>query len=75
MIECKTTTRKWGNSIGVTLPKEVIDQGNIKENEQITLLIPIKKTNLKELFGTLKGKWKKSAQEIKDETRAELYND
>lgn len=30
-----------------------------------------KKKTLKELFGTLKGKWKKSAQELKDELRKE----
>ena len=28
-----------------------------------------------ELFGTLKGKFKKSTQQMKDELRKELYND
>ena len=35
-----------------------------------------KKNNvLKEAFGIVKGKWKKSVQKIKDELRSELYND
>jgi len=34
-----------------------------------------KSSALKETFGMMKGKWKKSAQEIKDELRKELYDD
>ncbi len=29
--------------------------------------------SIKDTFGMLKGKWNKSAQQIKDETRKELY--
>lgn len=75
MTECETVARRWGNSLGVTLPKEVVEKENIKENEKVTLIVVNKSKNLSQLFGTLKGRWKKSAQQLKDEIRAELYND
>ena len=52
MIECETVTRKWGNSIGITLPKNE----DIKENEKVHVLILKQKTVLKETFGLGKGK-------------------
>ena len=68
MVEIETKTRKWGSSIGVVLPKEVVDEIGIKPNEKIT--IDIKKRPLaKEFFGLLKD-WKRPTQEIKDEMRA-----
>ena len=68
MVEIETKTRKWGSSIGVVLPKNVVDEIGIKPNEKITL--DIKKRHLaKEFFGLLKD-WKRPTQEIKDEARA-----
>ncbi len=38
-------------------------------------ILILKQSNaLKETFGIFKGKWKKSAQKIKNELRSELYN-
>lgn len=43
-------TRKWGNSIGVVLPKREVERLNIQEDERVVL--EIKKQNpLRELFG------------------------
>ena len=68
MVEIEAKTRKWGSSIGVVLPKEVVDEIGIKPDEKIT--IDIKKRPLaKEFFGLLKD-WKRPTQEIKDEIRA-----
>lgn len=75
MIECETMTRKWGNSVGITLPKELTKAANIKEHEKIRILILKQNNTLKKTFGMLKGKWDKPTQKIKDEIRAELYND
>ena len=66
-------TKKWGNSIGIILPKKVVTNEKIKENEKIELLVIRKNTVLKKVFGLLKDKWKKSTQDIKDELRNELY--
>jgi hypothetical protein len=74
MIELETVTRKWGNSIGITLPKEAVEKNKLKENEKIQVLICRQKPILKETFGMFKGKWKKSGQQIKNEIRKELHN-
>lgn len=67
--------KKWGNSLGVILPRDVVEKEHIKENQKIGILI-IKDSSktLKSSFGILKGKMKKSSQQIKDELRAELYD-
>jgi antitoxin component of MazEF toxin-antitoxin module len=52
MHQCLTKTRKVGGSIVVTLPKEVVDLQQIKENEYVE--ITVKKCR-KDGFGILKG--------------------
>ena len=54
MIEVKAKTKKWENSIGVVIPKEVVREENIKPNQQVTLMINAKPfTTGKDIFGTL----------------------
>ena len=67
--------KKWGNSFGVVIPREVIEKEDIKEDEDVRLIF-VKKSSkvLKETFGMLKGKIKKSTQQIKNELRKELYD-
>jgi len=67
MIEVEAIARKWGNSIGISLPKDVIEKANIKPNKEVRLLIQDKKVDLTKVFGTLKIK--KPTQEILDEIR------
>ena len=67
MIELETKARKWGNSIGVSLPKDVIKKANIKPDKEVRLFIQDKKIDLSKVFGTLKIK--KPTQEILDEIR------
>lgn len=67
MIELETKARKWGNSIGVSLPKDVIEKANIKPDKEVRLFIQDKKIDLSKVFGTLKIK--KPTQEILDEIR------
>ena len=73
MIECETVTRKWGNSLGITLPREIVESQHLKEHEKIKILVLKNNGNLRKTFGLAKGKWKKSAQQIKDEIRTELH--
>ena len=80
VIQCITMNvisarvKKWGNSLGVIIPSETVDARNIKENEEIRIII-VKDSGkvLRETFGLLKGKITKSGQQIKDELRRELY--
>ena len=67
MVEKEVKTRKWGSSIGVVIPKEVVDEIGIKPDERI--IIEIKKRPLaKEFFGMFPN-WGMPTQEIKNEMR------
>ena len=66
MITLKTPVRKWGDSVAVIIPKKLADAAKI--NAEDTVIITIKKeVDLFWLFGKLKIK--KSAQQLKDESR------
>ena len=57
MMEIKAKTKKWGNSIGVIIPKEIIRQQNIGPDQEVTILISSKPiTKVKDIFGTFKFK-------------------
>lgn len=74
MEAIKTETRKWGNSLGIIIPKDIVEREHLKERDKIKfIIIKDSKKVLKETFGIAKGKIKRSAQEIKDELRKELY--
>jgi len=63
----RTKVRKWGNSLGIVIPKEVAEAGGIRPGDEVSTEIR-KVSDMTEVFGSLRG-WKKSAQEIKDEAR------
>jgi len=67
-IEVKT--KKWGNSIGIIIPSEMIERLNIKPEEKISIEIDKKTNVLKEMFGTMKSK--KTAKQIVSEARKDL---
>lgn len=68
MAELNVKVRKWGDSLAVIIPKEIADKEKLNTNDQIHLSIS-KKHDLSDVFGILKGKIKKSAQQLKDESR------
>ena len=73
MVETEVKTRKWGSSIGIVIPKDVVEEVGIKPDETIT--IEVKKRPLaKEFFGLLKD-WKRPTQEIMDEAHAGWMSD
>ncbi len=67
MIEGKL--KKWGSSLGLIVPKEIVLKERLKEGEEVIFEIK-KKINLKEVFGALKN-WKIDSQKVKDELRKE----
>lgn len=73
MMEVEVVARKWGNNMGVTFPSDAVEKEHIQENEHLRLLILKQKNPLKSTFGMMKGKWKQSAQEIKDQIRRDLH--
>lgn len=73
-MEIKVRAKRWGSSIGVIIPKDIIESKKIKENDEFTIEIT-KRPLAGEFFGRLKGKLRKSAQEIKDEMREGWMSD
>lgn len=67
MTEIEAITRKWGNSLGITIPQEIVEEEHLHENQKIKVEIKPAK-NLTSLRGLVK--FSKSAQQLKEEMRA-----
>ena len=66
MAEVETITRKWGNSLGITLPKEFVDREHLEESQRV--IIEVRKVaDITKLRGLVH--FTTSAQQIKDEMR------
>ena len=61
--------KRWGNSIGVVIPNEVVERLNLKPEEEIIIEIEKKNNILKEMFG--KAKFKKSSKKMVGDFRKE----
>ena len=49
--------RKWGNSFGIIIPKDIVEKQDIKEGSSIRINIQLNnKTKAKDIFGILKGR-------------------
>ena len=46
----KSKLRRWGNSLGVIVPKEIVDQQGLKEGEIVEISVR-KVSDIKHLFG------------------------
>jgi len=66
-------TKRWGNSLGLIIPGNVVNELHLKENQEIEILIRPKLTAAKILSKFKPLKFSKSAQELKDEARRELW--
>jgi len=68
-MELKAKAKRWGSSIGVIIPKEIVEAKQIRENDIITIEIKKELLFVRDVFGMLKNKIHKPTQEIKDEMR------
>ena len=66
MTELDAIARKWGDSLAIILPKEIVKKEKIKRNEKVHLILS-RKIDVSKIWGTLK--LKKTAQQLKDEER------
>ncbi len=68
MIELKTKAKKWGNSVGILLPKDL----GIKPNQEVNIhLEPTKRfSTIKDIFGKLQ--FKRSVKALMKEIDEEL---
>jgi len=63
-MEVELTAKKWGSSLGIVLPKIIVEKEHIRENDVI--VVEIKKRHFaKEFFGILSG-WKRPTEQIKE---------
>ena len=61
--------KQWGNSIGITIPREVIEKEKISPKQRVKfLVVGTERDNLKKAFGSLK--LKKETQKVMDEIDA-----
>ncbi len=72
MLEFDSKIKKWGNSVGLIIPKSKLD--GFKENDVVHVIAMKKSDAIKRSFG-LFPEWKGKGQEMKDMLRKELYND
>ena len=47
-------TRKWGSSLGIVIPKNVVKDLKLREDQEVIFDIKPKDNPLKELFGSVK---------------------
>lgn len=66
-MEAEAIARKWGDSIGLIIPKEIVEKENITPNSKVKFEI-IKVADISDTFGRLKRKV--SGQEFKDRARS-----
>lgn len=73
MTTVQVQIRKWGQSLGLVIPKETVDKNSLSDGEKVDIII-LKRTNaLKETFG--KVKFKRPIATILKEVDKEAWND
>jgi len=68
MAGLQAVVKRIGNSLGVLIPKEVVERTGIREGDSVEIQLT-RKVNLREMFGA--ASFTKSSQELKDELREE----
>ena len=66
MAEIDALARKWGDSLAVIIPKDIVKAERIRPHDKVHLTIQ-KEQDLSDLFGTLSTE--KTAQQLKDEAK------
>ena len=73
----KTKVKKWGNSLGVVIPIEIVNRKGLKENSEVSLTIePRDRMTVGDVLGLAKKfklKRKGDTQKILDEIDKELW--
>ncbi|MBS3092613.1 AbrB/MazE/SpoVT family DNA-binding domain-containing protein [Candidatus Pacearchaeota archaeon] len=81
MESIETKVKKWGNSFGIVIPKEVVDKENLREGAEITITIRTNKAmtvgELMELSKKLglPKKLKRNTKEILNKTNKEFWGE
>lgn len=75
MQEALVKTKKWGNSLGVVLPADVVKKEHLKPGEEVAIRVERKKNVLQEMFGALKfkGSPEKTIKELRKELESKWW--
>lgn len=60
--------RRIGNSLGIIIPREEVNRKKLKEGDLVEVEV-LRRVSMKEMFGSIK--FRKTAQEMKNELRKE----
>jgi len=75
MEKINAIVKKWGNSFGIILPKELVKSQELKEGVRVDIIIqPRTKTKVKEIFGIMKGKIKRDTADLLKEVDEDFGN-
>jgi hypothetical protein len=66
-IKMECTIKKWGNSVGIILPKDVVKELDLKPHDKINIEVE-KGVKGREIFGLFPD-WKINTQKVKDDSR------
>ena len=66
-------TKQWGNSIGVIIPKDLVNDLSLNPGDEVSINIEKRKNVLQELFGSHRSK--KDTKLILKEVRNDLEGD
>lgn len=56
MIRVATKLKRWGNSIGITLPRKMLQQHKLHIDDSVEIVLEKKQNPLQEAFGKLHHK-------------------
>lgn len=66
MTEVEAITRKWGNSLGITIPRDIVEREHLHENQKVVIEIR-HAVDIRKLRGLVN--FRKPTQQIKDDMR------
>jgi antitoxin component of MazEF toxin-antitoxin module len=49
-MQAKSKLKRWGNSFGVVLPKDIVEKEGLREGEEVEISVR-RASNIKQLFG------------------------
>jgi len=73
MIEFEAVLRKWGRSLGMVIPNDIVIKEKLKEGGKVKVAIASKVNPVKETFG--KVKLRKSTKQILKEIRKGAWDE
>ena len=69
----ETTPKQWGNSLGITIPKDVVDKEQLSPGKRVRVLVVAdRRSELRKVFGSLKLKM--PTQKAMEEIDREYYD-